>query len=1526
MLEGLLHGPWQGRGHAAFLVCASGLLRRGDSIDDVVAAFVPNDEAVTVVLVPLATLDGSVRTAIDVNGKSIALRDHVGAARVRAAVALANSARLAAGSKRTVAVLTDSHVAATPSADQRAARLARFSQTVDVAAVDAQTREVKRKAFAPTANTRSLKWTRPREWRGAELCAGRARPGDIQSCATADDVAWESYDKLRTGDEHVDLATPEGRALILDRAQHWDALHVATRCGLWSGALCLPPGCSPAGTPPMGPYMSEAAPLGKPGLSPATTRAVDEAHAVKETCLAAARIVTSNGGTLSYENSPDCTDPSSPWFMERDGYSTRTQFPFWRDPAVAAFIADTGAARLTVPFGGAGDSPYRNYKTVLLSPLAYNHRGVLATWQLDPARTYMPMRGMSGDGRTHGAVAAEYTPRQAHAIYAIHRDAQESRRRDAARQRRGDPGAGGGGASDGRPHAPAGTAPGPSGAGSPTGAATNAGAVQGTTAPASSSRVSRLLLVLVLAGTSIGLLPGDTLATVTLAVPATAAGRHAVMAEASKLLPSYGVRADTTPLLMAGAFAAADTLEYVVAAMSDEAFGGRVVQLPDAGATAVARYVALAIASVEQALGVTRDVPLPIPDGGVLGFGPPEPVAVDRAATDDGTRLFSLRHDKDAENIDKVRRALDDEARAQLAAGDVDMSQYLAEARDGAVPTPAEAVPASVRAASRPTEPWMGEQAYAITPTPHTPPLPSPAPQRSPRNPAFAPTCHGELCTPNFLRRLDAWFAEAVAWLEAVLANTKPLPPRPEPLVAGRAEAMVADAHGTVWDTRRVAEGIVTPLDYMAPTASTWNTPWLREMWADYADREAVCHACDGADLRPRCQDLPLQFVFSPHLLSLADGYEECWADLAKLKAAGYYQWFASMPFCPCRFHGQGARPKGDGWRRIASGSCPYDPVLDGDGNYAYSLNAEAKHPPTTAPLSPGRRWRKAGLVVLLALLCTGVTTTIPDLFRRRKRFRKERKPRFADAMHDTVVLRAVGEQVGEAVYYLMDDFKHFFYQIRLASRCLWYTGMVMLDPATHLLVFIAELGLAMGYTPCSNIAQMVGDAILYIFDKLMLAVEAGVVLSAALQHIMRQRAARHGERHGRPWVARIFTDDVHATILGAARYVRAVKVWRILLRTANILGAVGSKRQSGTHCIFLGASLLATALVAYVPEDKLLRALAGLTTFLGGALDKEKARRLFGLLVHLSFLSAKGRATTAGLWTCLLRHRPEQITPTEAEARKGRAWLDLLRYSAAAPMDVAMRRLRRHAEPIPSDVRATGMTDAFLDEGAGGIGGYSHGTWWRLDTFGALLRAGISGSELLAFYVHLIVYAADHALADAVTHFVDNMNAFLAMARESARAPFMQWLYDAITSSPAFRAVADKLRVGQRWGVWLVLADAASRNYRDVIRNVGTATRVSIVERTAPPAAHAAVAGAEAAQLRLEADTAPAVPRPLTRRRPRGALQPGDSEDTAPSPSGPSPALAAARPAAARRRAPRPPLGARCSSSWAHSPPRCRR
>jgi hypothetical protein len=379
---------------------------------------------------------------------------------------------------------------------------------------------------------------------------------------------------------------------------------------------------------------------------------------------------------------------------------------------------------------------------------------------------------------------------------------------------------------------------------------------------------------------------------------------------------------------------------------------------------------------------------------------PLQAVAVDAPATDDGTALFVQRSRDSAADADVARRALDTEARRQAAAGDDDMAQYLQEAL-GQVKTSADMpVPPEVAATSTPLETWLAYEPYTELPTLASEPLPSPRPQ--PRPPAwFQPRSIADLHQVGFLADFNDWLRRSKDWMLAVARGDAQLPQRPEVFVRDNAEAFVPAAQGVVWDTRRAAEGIIVPADFTCRMPSKWDVEWLRHAWRHYEDRDTVGHACDGADFK--LPDLPLQYCLSPHLFSITEGYGDILSDLVQLRDLDYYSFFAQQPFCPCRLTGQGSRPKDEKLRRIASGSSPYTPTPGGTGVVALSINAASRTPwPAEAEARPRTRWRVAGTMVLVALLFLGAVQQIPNLHRRRRRFRKERKPKVEHAMSDT--------------------------------------------------------------------------------------------------------------------------------------------------------------------------------------------------------------------------------------------------------------------------------------------------------------------------------------------------------------------------------------------------------------------------------------------------------------------------------------------------------------------------------------------
>ena len=228
--------------------------------------------------------------------------------------------------------------------------------------------------------------------------------------------------------------------------------------------------------------------------------------------------------------------------------------------------------------------------------------------------------------------------------------------------------------------------------------------------------------------------------------------------------------------------------------------------------------------------------------------------------------------------------------------------------------------------------------------------------------------------------------------------------------------------------------------------------------------------------------------------------------------------------------------------------------------------------------------------------------------------------------------------------------------------------------------------------------------------------------------------------------------------------------------------------------------------------------------------------------------------------------------------------------------MDVALRRRSRSQPPAASSSSVDGQSDAFREPPRAGWGGYSCGNVWHLSPPQALVPAPITCHEFLALWAHLIMNTNVHALVDSVCHFTDNFGTFLALARDAAAAAFMRWIYDEFHACTIIAATRRKLRVGQRWGAWLIMADAASRAQTELLALIAQRAHITLHTLEPLPAVHALAARAAVAYTALQHQAAPAVPTRLPPPPP-------------PPPPNPPPAAPDAQPDTARRvrRRPRP-------------------
>ena len=96
-------------------------------------------------------------------------------------------------------------------------------------------------------------------------------------------------------------------------------------------------------------------------------------------------------------------------------------------------------------------------------------------------------------------------------------------------------------------------------------------------------------------------------------------------------------------------------------------------------------------------------------------------------------------------------------------------------------------------------------------------------------------------------------------------------------------------------------------------------------------------------------------------------------------------------------------------------------------------------------------------------------------------------------------------------------------------------------------------------------------------------------------------------------------------------------RAWDTTTSRIGLLMADAEKRQVGSHIVSLGICLVSSLGVAYVPEDKAVRALTDLQLLCVGQLAVDLYRSLLGLLQHVLFLADMRRSAMYGMYTPLL-------------------------------------------------------------------------------------------------------------------------------------------------------------------------------------------------------------------------------------------------------------------------------------------------
>eukprot|EP00966_Prymnesium_polylepis_P162624 3758417-Prymnesium_polylepis.1 len=186
-----------------------------------------------------------------------------------------------------------------------------------------------------------------------------------------------------------------------------------------------------------------------------------------------------------------------------------------------------------------------------------------------------------------------------------------------------------------------------------------------------------------------------------------------------------------------------------------------------------------------------------------------------------------------------------------------------------------------------------------------------------------------------------------------------------------------------------------------------------------------------------------------------------------------------------------------------------------------------------------------------------------------------------SEYMYDDTILKYIARRVGSFVSAIDDDFRDWFYQLRLAAGSVWMVGLIVLELeklAAEMpeLRFLVERVLGQGTVPGSNLGQRLCELVLHMWDVIYDVLARPVIaalrsVTCDLDAYLRERAAaglsvRLHARGG-------YTDDVRLRFALPELTRCGAKAWCMVTKGFRVMMADMVKRQLGTHDVCLGVS-----------------------------------------------------------------------------------------------------------------------------------------------------------------------------------------------------------------------------------------------------------------------------------------------------------------------------------------------------------------
>ena len=377
------------------------------------------------------------------------------------------------------------------------------------------------------------------------------------------------------------------------------------------------------------------------------------------------------------------------------------------------------------------------------------------------------------------------------------------------------------------------------------------------------------------------------------------------------------------------------------------------------------------------------------------------------------------------------------------------------------------------------------------------------------------------------------------------------------------------------------------------------------------------------------------------------------------------------------------------------------------------------------------------------------------------------------------------------------------------------------------------------GIFPASGIAQRKAYAQMELvwieFDRL----EAPIVLSGFLARWTAQRL-RLG-LSTRLAFGKQYTDDVCVVVLGVARMIRFIRAWHTVISSFNIMMAPPKKRQLGCAATWLGAILAPATGAVTTPMSKRLRAIEMLRLLLAEKLTLGQLAKLNGLLEHLCDVFCLPRSVMFHMYepmqTSVVLHPDFEFVPSKHLVKQTASWLLRLANVAGS----------RCGQMIVTPWKATESTrllhwysDA-AKEGCGrpGLGGWYSGYWWQWILPEGYDHLTIPLLEFMAVLVNIVVFGRlvlrgfhDHAFI--IMH-IDASASVTVLASGAPKSQPMQLVWEAISDRPEYQKLKRRLGAAHTYGPANLMADAASRDKRDVISQISAQMRLEAVQLRVP-------------------------------------------------------------------------------------------